>query len=85
MRKPRARKGQDTRYPKKKREEGVDNANICSYNRDHPVTDDRVWRTCRMDKPTERELLYKVLEKLNDTFIHMVYVFSKTLLNEQNK
>lgn len=36
-----------------------------------------------MDKITERDLLNDVLNKLCDRFIHMVYVFAKSLLTEQ--
>lgn len=38
-----------------------------------------------MEKITERELLNKVLDKLSDRLVHMVYVFARSLLAEQNK
>ena len=38
-----------------------------------------------MEKITERELLYKILDNLCDEFIHMIYVFAKSLHTEQMK
>lgn len=37
-----------------------------------------------MGKITERELLNNILDKLCDRFVHMVYVFAKSLLSEQD-
>lgn len=36
-----------------------------------------------MEKITERELLNNILDQLSDRFIHMVYIFAKSLLSEQ--
>lgn len=38
-----------------------------------------------MEKITERDLLNDVLDKLSARLVHMVYVFAKSLLAEQNK
>lgn len=38
-----------------------------------------------MEKITEREQLNNVLDQLSDRFIHMVYIFAKSLLAEQKR